>query len=96
MRSVLGFAINGVDAEKREPEIRETLEEAEKLRLISDAAYEYRLPVVTRQGHALEERCELVSQFTFGFEPIGSGAHGPTLAHPMSSSSDRCDDHLGE
>jgi hypothetical protein len=81
MRSVLGFAINGVDAEKREPEIRETLEETEKFRLISDAAYEYRLPVVARQGHAFEERCELVSQFTFGFEPIGSRMHRTTLAH---------------
>jgi hypothetical protein len=96
MRSGLCFVINGVDAEKREPEISETLKEAEKFRLISNVPHEYRLPVVASQGHAFEERSELISQFTFGFEPIGSRMHDTTLAHPLPGSPDRCDDHLGE
>ena len=86
--------INGVDSEKREPEVSETLQEAKKFRLIANVPHEYRLPVVARQGHAFEERSELISQFTFGFEPIGSRMHRTTLAHPLPGSPDCRDDHL--
>jgi hypothetical protein len=96
MRSGVGFVINGLDAEKRESEISETLKAAEKFRLIPNVPHEYRLPVVARQGHAFEERSELISQFTFGLEPIGSRVHRTTLAHRLPGSPDRCDDHLGE
>jgi hypothetical protein len=71
--------INCVDAEKSQPEVSETLQQPEKLGLISNGAYEYRVPAVADQGHALEQGSELVSQLTFGFEPIHSGIHGPNL-----------------
>lgn len=88
--------INALDAEKRESEIGEPLKEAEKFRLISNVPHEYRLPVVARQGHAFEERSELISQFAFGLEPIGSRVHRTTLAHRLPGSPDYCDDHMGE
>lgn len=78
---MFGFVIDGVDAEQRQPEIGEPLEVAEQLRLISNDRHEDRLAVVARQRDPLEERSELVTHFTFGFEPIGSSTHHATVAH---------------
>ena len=81
LRSVLGVVIKLADADKREPEISEALQQTEQFPLISNPAHEYRVPVVARHGHALEFRSDLVVQFTFGFEPIRYGMHQNTLAH---------------
>jgi hypothetical protein len=71
--------VNCVDAKKRQAEIGETLQQAEKLSLISNDTYEYRVPAVADQGHTFEQGAELVRQLTFGFEPIHSGSHGPNF-----------------
>jgi hypothetical protein len=54
MRSVLGVVIKLADADEREAEISEALQQTEKLRLISDPAHEYRIPMIARQGHTLK------------------------------------------
>jgi hypothetical protein len=71
--------INCVDADKRQAEISETLQEAEQLGLISNDPYEYRVPTVTDQRHTFEQGSELVRQLTFGFQPIHSSTHGPNF-----------------
>jgi hypothetical protein len=88
--------INCVDAEKCQSEISETLQQAEKLGLISKGADEYGVPAVVDQGHALKQGSELISQLTFGFEPIHSGAHNLNLCTVASGLADDCEDHLGE
>jgi hypothetical protein len=79
-RSVHGFAIDRIDAEEREPEIREALKQPVKFRLVSNGSHEHRVPMVMRQAHPLEQPSELITQLALGLEPVGSDSHHHTVA----------------
>ena len=82
-RSADRGAVDRHDAENGEPEIREALQQAMQLRLITYDTHEDGVSVVSPQAHAREQTSNLVAQLAFGLEPIGPGAHHRTLTHAL-------------
>jgi hypothetical protein len=96
MQSALGFAIDRVDAEKRQPEIREALQQTVKFRLVLNETLKHSVPMVVPQVHALEQASDLVAQLALGLEPVRSHFHHRTLAQAGLLLCHGRDDHLGD
>jgi len=57
-----GSYFEGVDADERQAEVSEPLEQTVKRRLVRNEAYQYGVSMSAREPHSFECRAELIAQ----------------------------------